>query len=245
MKGHRPFNVTVPLISQLEEKLALIPGWTPADQAYTLFNLVYLHSELDGDIVEVGSWCGQSAVALGHATRMLGKGTVHCIDLFPEKSDWYQNADGSYSFRVTAGGRTFDANTVHTVWKEPFERDILPVYQSYPGVLECFRETIARNRLSRVVKVHRGDVSTFVKSAKPGFKCKLVFFDADHGYEGLCRDIHLIEPFLIEGGWMCFDDAFTTATGVTRAVTDCILRNPRYAFCQQMTRKLFIARKVR
>lgn len=234
---------TIPLIDQMKDLMGDIPGWMPEDQAYTLFNLLWLHPELKGDVVEVGSWCGRSAVVLGHAARLMGGGKVHCIDLFPEKEDWYRNQDGSYSFKVTAGTRTVHANTVHTVWKEPFERQILPVYKRYGSIAVCFNEMVSKNGLADVIAAHRGDSSSFVQALSPGFKCKMIFLDADHGYEELGRDIHLLEPFLVKGGWICFDDAFTTAEGVSKAVTDHIIKNPLYDSAQQMTRKLFIARK--
>ena len=74
---------TTPLIKQLEDAVQPIPGWSPIDQLYTLFNLVYLTAGLEGDIVEIGAWCGRSAVALGMAAQLTGDARVHCIDLFP------------------------------------------------------------------------------------------------------------------------------------------------------------------
>jgi len=42
---------------------------------------------------------------------------------------------------------------------------------------------------------------------------------------------------------VCFDDAFTCYEGVSRAISELIIANPSYECCQQMTRKLFVARK--
>ena len=89
-----------PIWMELEDIINDVPGWSPIDQLYTLFQLAFVTLELQGDIVEIGSWCGRSALALGMAAKLTGNTKVHCIDLFPEKKDWEPNSDGSYSFTI-------------------------------------------------------------------------------------------------------------------------------------------------
>ena len=97
-------NKTVPVIKQIEDLVDDVPGWTPLDQLYTLFNLVYATAGLTGDIVEIGSWCGRSAIVLAFAARMTGVQNVHCIDLFPEKQDWVQTEAGHHYIKVNIDG---------------------------------------------------------------------------------------------------------------------------------------------
>lgn len=236
-------KMTIPMIKQIEEMVLTIPGWSPIDQLYTLFNMVYLNSDLQGDIVEIGSWCGRSTSVLGLAASMVGNANIYSIDLFPEKNDWKQNPDGSYSFAVTIGEKTYGGYQEQTVWKEPFERDIAPLYEKHNGVLDIFMETMTLNNLQDIVKPFKGD-SDMLKTIVPkGFKCRVAFLDGDHSYEAVCKDIKNVEPYLVEGSWICFDDAFSSYEGVNRAITDLIINNPAYELCQQMTRKFFIARK--
>lgn len=236
-------KMTIPIINQIEETVKDIPGWSPIDQLYTLFNLVYLNPDLAGDIVELGSWCGRSSVVLGMACRLTGNSKVICIDLFPEKNDWKQNPDGSYSFEVKIDGKKYGGYQEQTVWKEPFERDIAPLYEKYGSVFDIFMETIKKNDLLDIVKPYRG-ASEILKAIAPNdFRCRLAFIDGDHGYEAVCQDIRNIESYLVKGGWICFDDAFSHYNGVNRAITDLIINNPSYECCQQMTRKFFVARK--
>jgi predicted O-methyltransferase YrrM len=232
----------MPVMGQIEELVAGVPGWTPIDQLYTLFQLAYSTANVPGDIVELGSWCGRSALALGLAARST-RGTVHCVDLFPEKDDWSENPDGSYSFRVTIAGRTYQGYKTQTVWAEPFERDIVPIYQQNPSLLDVFKTNAAKHQLQDVIRPLRGDSETFACSAPDSFRCRLVFLDGDHCYEAVCADIENLERFLVPGGWICFDDAFSYYDGVNRAIEDCIINNPRFELGQQMTRKLFVARK--
>jgi hypothetical protein len=231
-----------PIVNQIEALVRDVPGWTPHDQLTALFSLAY-GSEVDGDIIELGSWCGRSASALGLAARLTGNSTVHAIDLFPEKSDWRQNEDGTYSFSVTIGDRTIRAYDEPAVWPEPYARDIVPIYETRDALLDVFRETIARNSLNDVVRPFRGDMQMFAGSAPGDLRCKLAFIDGDHGYRAVCQDIEDVERFLVPGGWICFDDAFSCYEGVNRAITDRIITSGDYQRCQQLTRKLFVARR--
>jgi predicted O-methyltransferase YrrM len=198
----------------------------------------------EADLLEVGSWCGRSAIALGLAARLTGRGAVHCIDLFPERDDWYRNEDGTFSMRVQLQGVAVDAYTGQRVWAEAFERDIRPLYAKNPSLYAMFQETIATRGLEQVVKPFRGTLQGFLAAAPKDFRCRLAFLDGDHGYEAVCSDISRISERLVPGGWLCFDDAFTTYEGVDRAIRDLVIGKPAFDFSQQLTRKFFVARKA-
>lgn len=236
-------EITVPVLSRIEEIVRDVPGWSPVDQLYTLFNIAYLTSDLPGDIVEIGSWCGRSSAVLGLAARLSGASRVVCIDLFPARNDWRRNADGGYSLEVRIDGVRVEAFGEHTLWKEPFERDVAPLYARHDSILEIFEDTVRRNGLGEVVSPFKGTSSLWRQAASPGFRCRLAFVDGDHDYEAVRRDISNVDHFLVPGGWICFDDAFSSYEGVTRAIEECIVGNPAYELCRQMTRKCFVARK--
>lgn len=236
-------TATKPIATQIEEAVHNIPGWSPIDQLLTLFTLAYTSANLGGDILELGSWCGRSAVVLGMAARLSGKGSVHCIDLFPEKNDWFRNADGTYSFSVNIDGRLIGAYAEQTVWAEPFERDIAPVYERFSGTAEAFSTSMSSNGLSNLVFPLKGDLASFAKIAPDAFKVRLAFIDGDHSYLAVSNDILCIENYLLHGGWICFDDAFSSYPGVNEAIQKHIIDSGKYECCQQMTRKLFVARR--
>jgi hypothetical protein len=52
----------------------------------------------------------------------------------------------------------------------------------------------------------------------------------------------MVERFLLPGGWICFDDAFSSYAGVDQAITELVINSGNYQQCQQLTRKLFVAR---
>jgi predicted O-methyltransferase YrrM len=227
----------------VEEMVKDIPGWSPLDQLVALFQLVYSSTDVPGDIVEIGSWCGRSSVALGLGAKLSGRGSVICVDLFPARNDWYQLLDGNYTFDVTVNGQVFRGYHPDSVWKEPFERDIAPIYKKHDSVYDSFQESVARAGLSGVVQAIRGNSDSL--ATMHGRPFRLGFIDGDHNYESVRRDIIRVDSLLAPGGWICLDDAFSSYAGVDRAIEELILPNPCYELGTLLTRKLFIARKRR
>jgi predicted O-methyltransferase YrrM len=56
-----------------------IPGWLSASQAKRLFELAQT-VDAPGDVVEIGSAFGRSAVPLALGTSSYGRGRVYCVD---------------------------------------------------------------------------------------------------------------------------------------------------------------------
>jgi len=228
---------------RIEHSVKGIHGWTPIDQLFALFVLTISSREIRGDIVEVGSWCGRSAVVLASAAKIIGNVNVHCIDLFPEKRDWKQNRDGTYSFETVIDGTVYKGNQQQTVWKDAFETQTLKAYHSHDSILECFTENVKSRNLEDIVKPFRGDLPSFSQEVGGDFRCRLAFLDGDHGYDAVCQDIQTVEKFLSPGGWICFDDAFSSYDGVDKAITELVIQSPNFECFQQLTRKFFVARK--
>lgn len=235
-------GTSVPIAAQIEELVRDVPGWSPHDQLMALFQLAYT-SVLDGDIIELGSWCGRSAAVLGLAVKLTNSGTVHAIDLFPDHADWFRNEDGSYSFAVTLDDHRIEAYREAPLWAEPYDRDVAPIYARQPRLLDVFRDTMSRKGLDGIVRPYRGTLQMFAKQAATDLRCRLAFIDGDHGYEAVVSDIETVERFLVPGGWICFDDAFSYYEGVNRAIVDRVITSGRYDRCQQLTRKFFVARR--
>jgi hypothetical protein len=229
---------------QIEDMVKEIPGWTPLDQLLNLFALTFTSTHLRGDILELGSWCGRSAAVLGLAAKLSGPSKVYCVDLFPERGDWYRNDDGSYSFSVTLNGRTYGAYEDQTVWNEPFNRDIAPIYKTWNGTLDAFKYFIEKNQLSNFILPYRCDLKGFSDNVPNDFCLRLAFIDGDHSYQSVCNDIEIIEKYLVPGGWICFDDAFSSYEGVNKAIQSKVIESGKYRFCQQLTRKLFVAQRI-
>ena len=242
MKSPKVFASTEPAWSQIEALTAEIPGWAPLEQMYTLYTLGLMSKGVPGDLLEIGSWCGRTSVVLARAAAATDT-ILHCIDLFPERGDWSENSDGSYSMAVDIGGDTYRSYQDQTVWSEPFKTQILPVYERFGSIYEAFRQHAEMAGVDSVIRVSRGDSGMLEDGENGPFR--LAFLDGDHGYETVMKDIARVDARLSVGGWICFDDAFTTYEGVNVAINEAIIGNPNYELCSQLTRKLFVARKAR
>ncbi|MEO8358550.1 MAG: class I SAM-dependent methyltransferase [Vicinamibacteria bacterium] len=233
-----------PVVAWIKEHVLTIPGWTPEDQLQALFAFTLASGHLEGDVLELGSWCGRSSVVLGAAASRAGSSRVRCVDPFPERDDWIQNADGSYSMRVRIGDRVIEGYDEQTVWQAPFDRDIAPLYRDHGSVRAIFDASLKNFGVADRVHTFRGTASMFAESSESaGFRCRLAFVDGDHGYESVLKDIELILGWLVPGGWICFDDAFSGYAGVTRAIEEAVLTNDSFDLTQQVTRKMFVARR--
>jgi hypothetical protein len=232
-----------PIINQIEEISKFIPGWSSIDQLYSLFLLLYSMSYIKGNVIEIGSWCGKSSSILGLASYLTNVEQVLCIDLFPNKTDWFQNIDGTYSFKTKCNDKQYIACKKHSVWEKTFNDEFLSVYGEEEDLLNIFRKNMMRLEYNNIITPYKGDSSIIKDVVNKNFKCKFAFIDGDHDYEAVCKDIQNIEPYLVLGSWICFDDAFSTYTDVDCALYNMIIENKSYTNCQQLTRKLFVAQK--
>jgi hypothetical protein len=130
-----------------------------------------------------------------------------------------------------------------TVWPEAFERDIAPLYEQASSVRSIFDETIRREGLQAVVRAYRGTSAVVLRLASEGLRIRVGFIDGDHSFEAVCADIDRIAPILVPGGWLCFDDAFTSYSGVDRAIRERVIASGEFDHAAQLTRKMFVARK--
>jgi predicted O-methyltransferase YrrM len=228
----------------LREAVEMVPGWTPFEQLLGLFTLAY-GAAARGDLLEIGSWCGRSMVALGLAVRQAGCGHVHCVEPFPERDDWIENEDGSFSMaswiRVARGARQITAR----VWREPFERDILPIYQQWGSPWHAFMTFRDHFGMNDIVTPHRMTAKAFFRAHAEGHRYGLAFVDGEHGYDEVCQNIDEACARLASGGFLCLDDAFTGYDDITAAIQEC-LSDPRHGLTKPMrlTRKMFTAVKA-
>jgi hypothetical protein len=228
---------------QISEFVEDVNGWSPIEQLYSLYLIGILTQNLKGDIVEIGAWGGRSTIALALSAKNSGHSIVHSIDYFPNGNEWAQNKDGSYSFNVKLNGNNIPGYKLQTVWKKPFEEAILPFYKKHPNLFKYYKENIRKCGLTKFVKPFRGNSSLFAKNMDKNFKCRLVYIDGEHSYEGVKADINSFKKHLVKNGAICFDDAFTCYDGVDKAIKEMIINSGEFHSFNKLTRKLFVAFK--
>ena len=99
------------------------------------------------------------------------------------------------------------------------------------------------NSLTDLVFPHRTDLQGFAKKVPIDFALRMAFIDGDHSYDAVAKDINIVESFLLPGGWICFDDAFSSYDGVNEAIQKHVIDSGNYKRFHQMTRKCFVAQR--
>lgn len=133
------------------------------------------------NILEIGSWCGSSALTWGQALELHngGRGSLTCIDPWEPFSDLEVNPDD------------FSKNMADALAAgEPFE---------------IFQENIKFIADSVETNILRG-WSKDILPTRPLESYDLVYIDGDHCFEGVSSDIALSCPLVKEGGILCGDD---------------------------------------
>jgi predicted O-methyltransferase YrrM len=221
-----------------------IKGWTSQEQLISLYFLVKM-SNMVGNVLEIGSYCGKSSTVLAEALLTDHESKLYCVDVFPELSDWYQNKDKSWSFKTLIDDEYILGCQGATMWDAPFQETVKPTYYKHSSLLEIFQENMLRNNhLEKIVTI-RGNSNKFDKLNLNLSSFKLIYLDGDHGFEQVYQDLLNVEKYLMPGGFLCFDDAFSGYNGVDRVIESEILNNKGYHNFEQVTRKMFIAQKVR
>jgi hypothetical protein len=132
-------------------------------------------------ILEIGSWCGASALAWGEGIERYfgGNGKITCVDAWQPYVDLDTNQGGA--------DRDMDAALRDG---EPFE---------------IFRHNIGFLPDSVAVDIRKG-WSRDVLPKLPAGLYDLVYIDGDHTYAGVLSDIEQAAPLVRTGGILCGDD---------------------------------------
>lgn len=108
------------------------------------------------------------------------------------------------------------------------------MYERFFGTLEAFNIAMNANGLTDWVTSYRADLKKFATMSPQGLSLRLVFIDGDHSYPAVAKDIGVVERYLLPGGWICFDDAFSSYDGVNEALQKHVIDSGHYQCCQQM-----------
>lgn len=207
------------------EELMIIPGWTEIDQLEHLFNETYRVSNTKlAKILEVGSWCGRSSIAIALALKQSGRGKLFCVDLWPEAKDWIQNLDESWSIRINENGsRALIGYDKQTVWNEPYQRSIAPVYEEFGSISKAFNFFINRFQVNEYIVKFKGHSYEWIRDFQDTLDG--VFIDGDHSYDAIKLDLQSLIPRLNSDGFLILDDAFSVYQGVDKAIEEFINSN--------------------
>jgi predicted O-methyltransferase YrrM len=170
-------------------------GFMPADEGLALYEAASA-VDVEGPFVEIGSYCGKSAVYLGAAARRLGR-VVFSVDHH----------------------RGSEENQPGWEWHEP---DLVDPTTGRLDTLPCFRRTVAAAGLDDVVVAVVGDSPTIAAAwATPLALC---FIDGGHGSLPARLDFEGWSPQVRDGGLLVIHDVFTDPADGGQAPHDEIYR---------------------
>jgi len=156
-------------------------GFMPADEGLALYRAALsVPATLAGPLLEIGSYCGKSALYLGEAARCTGR-TLFCVDHH----------------------RGSEENQPGWPWHEP---DLVDPVAGRIDTLPFFRRTVHDAGLEDVVVAVVGDSPAVARWWSTPLA--LLFIDGGHGTEPAHRDYEGWAPRVAPGGLLAIHDVF-------------------------------------
>lgn len=167
----------------------LIPGMCDDEKLRVLLEIARHSAE--GDIVEIGSWWGKSAFILAWMAKHFQIGKLLCVDPW-SNAHLVQNEK-----IVDSGSAQVDAEEALSV----FQIGLLPFNANHINFLNMTSAEGAQYYASEpvIVSDHFGETSYRGKIA-------ILHIDGNHTYDAVKTDIDAWSGFVVDGGWIVFDD---------------------------------------
>ena len=176
-----------------------IGGHTSYEELLFLYRTVKSLPE-DAKVLEIGSYRGRSAAAMGFAVKNTTK-KLYCLDLW-----------GDYSSLLD--------NPIETdQLKNQLDTTNYAVLQNFLENTDLFGASICHLR---------GKTSDF-RNIFSANSFDMIFIDGAHDYENVCYDIDTAFMIIKQGGIICGHDYHRGGIGVIQAVNDKILNNNNVA----------------
>lgn len=156
-------------------------GFMPPEEGLALFEAAAtLDAAIEGPLVEIGSYCGKSALYLGPAARVGGR-VLFCVDHH----------------------RGSEENQPGWAWHEP---DLVDPGCGLLDTLPTFRHTVREAGLEDVVVAVVGESATVARCWSTPLA--LLFIDGGHGAEVAHSDYEHWAPHVAPGGRLVIHDVF-------------------------------------
>jgi predicted O-methyltransferase YrrM len=180
--ARRRDGTDVPQMGRDVKELALAAkGFLAEAEGVRLYELAY-HAAASGPCVEIGSYCGKSALFLGEGCRARGRYRLFSVDHHAGSEE--QQPDQEY-----------------------FDPELFDVAQGRVNTFPRFLATIARAGLEDWIVPVVGQ-SSIVAESWPGAQLAFVFIDGGHSKETVEADFRSWGSLVKPGGWLCFHDVY-------------------------------------
>jgi predicted O-methyltransferase YrrM len=183
-------HVAPPMRRDIKALALAAKGFLAEAEGLLLYELAY-RASADGPCVEIGSYCGKSALFLGDGCRARGRYRLFSVD----------HHGGSEEQQP---GQPY------------FDPDLLDAAQGRVNTLPRFVNTVARAGLEDWIVPVVGRSGT-VAASWPGAGLALVFIDGGHSTEAVRTDFRGWASLVKPGGWLCFHDIYPNPADGGRA----------------------------
>ena len=183
--------VSLEQINSLVFNALSLPGQSYLDKLITIISI--FSTVPKGDIIEIGSLWGRSAMLFSSLSNQYNKGNVLCVDPWPQDGltqgvhkaldDYSKILDMSncFNYFIAKFSSLFPGRLNYM---RQFSDDAIKEYKNFPGKLitKEFGSVIYEQQIA------------------------LLHIDGNHGYEAIKSDVDNWCPLVVKGGWIIFDD---------------------------------------
>lgn len=185
-----------PSISEIElaalfRHADLIPGMCDHEKFFALCEIAR-HSPL-GDVVEIGSWWGKSAFILARLAHCYDIGNLLCVDPWSNEH-LVQHDEKGLVDNISA---QVDAEEALMV----FEMNLLPYNFNHVNYLRMPSTDAAKH-----YHEHRNATTTSFGTTNYCGRIAILHIDGNHSYNAVKADIESWGKFVVDRGWIIFDD---------------------------------------
>lgn len=187
----------------LHRQFLLTPGQCDESKLAELAHIARVIPK--GDLIEIGSFFGRSAFAIGSLAQQYSIGSLICIDPWSiEKEDQGEKADIINTNPDTEKERVTD-NISHDFEEHVFQgftatmsllNNVSFIRKTSEKAISYYQEAADKRQL------HQQELGTIPITGN----IAMLHIDGNHDYAHVVKDISIWEPHVIPGGWVLIDD---------------------------------------
>jgi hypothetical protein len=169
-----------------------VPGQSHFDKLITICQ-IFSDIPKDGDLIEIGSLWGRSAMLFAILSQYFGKGNLLCIDPWPSDGV-IQNTEN----KLDSFSKNLDVSICFTSF-------VMKLASLFPRRINYIKD-YSDNALPIFTKMNNELTTVEFGCVRYEQKIALLHIDGNHGLEAVRSDVDKWCPHVIPGGWIIFDD---------------------------------------
>ena len=208
-----------------------IPGMCPDDKINGLYGS--MDSCPSGDVVEIGTWWGKSALVLLLLARHYSIGNILCVDPWRDEELVQGVPSVDEASAALSAKEAFEVFKMNLLPYKMIRRPMHSDDEAHDSDFNYFRATsaaankwLAGNAYPGYPSIYSLISEEFGETYYSG-RIALLHIDGNHAYEKVKQDVELWTPLVVPGGWIVIDDYdWRHGDGPRRAADEYLLAHP-------------------